>query len=131
MKNGNNPYGISFAQIQWFDKLLARHENVAQSIRHDDIVWDIARGHGPEVQAICVDEYTCGIARVLEVLNDFPRVNLIYVGGAWNHYTMEAKDYCVSNRIGLFNTTEMTGALHKNDFWNYYKKDKDGNPVYG
>lgn len=131
MTNGNNLYGISFAQIQWFCKMLSQHGNVAQLLRHDDIVWDINREHGPSVQAICIDEYTCGIARVLNVLNDFPNVNLIYVGGAWNHYTMDAKEYCISNKIGLFNTAEMTGALHKNDFWNYHKKDKDGNPVYG
>lgn len=130
MTNGSNPYGISFADISWLERLLNGHGNVAAAVRHDDIVWDVGRQHGPAIQAICINEYTCGIARVLEVLQTFPDVNLIYVGGVWNCYTSEAKDYCISNRIGLFNTREMTGALHKDEFWTYHRKDKDGNPIY-
>ncbi|MDX8501605.1 hypothetical protein RFM99_24715 [Mesorhizobium sp. VK4C] len=130
MTNGSNAYGIKFSQISWFDRLLGRHPNVVAATRHHDIVWDITRKSGCAIQAICLDEYTCGTGKVLEVREEFPEVNLIYVGGMWNGYTMEAKEYCLDNNIGLFNTTEMTGALHKDDFWKYHKKDKDGNPVY-
>lgn len=130
MSNGSNEHGITFAQISWFDRLLNTHKNVLEAKRHDDILWDVVRVRGRDIQAICLDEYTCGIAKVLEVLEQFPTVNLIYVGGMWNSYTMEAKNYCLENQIGLFNTGEMAGALHRNDFWTYHKKDKDGNPIY-
>ncbi|MGB3470680.1 MAG: hypothetical protein WBA51_07660 [Erythrobacter sp.] len=130
MSNGSNEYGISFAQISWFDRLLNTHVNVVAAKRHNDIIWDVARKRGRDIQAICLDKYTCGIAKVLEVREKFPDVNLIYVGGMWNSYTMEAKEYCLGNEIGLFNTGEMTGALYRDDFWTYHKKDKDGNPVY-
>ena len=131
MTNGTNRYGISFAQITWFERLLNGHDNVVVAVRHDDIVWDVTRNHGRSIQAICIDEYTCGIARALEVREAYPALNLIYVGGVWNGYTIEAKEYCISSDIGLFNTREMTGALYKDDFWNYHRKDKDGNPIYG
>lgn len=130
MSNGSNEHGISFAQISWFDRLLKTHANVVEANRHDDIIWDVARKRGRDIQAICLDEYTCGIGKVLEVLEQFSDVNLIYVGGMWNSYTMEAKEYCLSNEIGLFNTGEMAGALYRDDFWTYHKKDKDGNPIY-
>lgn len=130
MTNGTNAYGITLAQISWFDRLLNTHANVTAINRHDDIIWDVARAGGRDLQAICLDEYTCGIAKVLEIRAEFPDVNLIYVGGMWNSYTMEAKEYCLTNQIGLFNTGEMTGALYRDDFWAYHKKDKDGNPVY-
>jgi hypothetical protein len=91
------------------------------------------RGRGKQGQHVFHDAayfLPVGLARVLEVQEAFPGVDLIYVGGAWNSYTGEAKEYCLAAGIGLFNTTEMNGALYRDDFWTYHKKDKDGNPVY-
>lgn len=124
MSNGSNDFGVTFAQISWLSRLLRAHENVANVTRCNDIQFDLGRRHGPPVRLVCLDEYTCGLARVLEVQEAFPGVNLVYVGGAWNHYTGAAKEHCVGSEIGLFNTTEMTGALHRDDFWNYVKRDK-------
>ncbi|GLK44537.1 MULTISPECIES: hypothetical protein [Novosphingobium] len=130
MSNGENAYGVKWSSITWFQRLLNGHENVIATDRHHDIVFDVSRKRGPAIQAICLDEYTCGIAKVLQVRAEFADVNLIYVGGMWNSYTMEAKEYCLQSYLGLFNTTEMAGALHRNDYWAYHKKDKDGNPAY-
>ena len=58
--------------------------------------------HGRDIQAICLHEYTCGIGKVLEIREKFRDVNLIYVGGMWNSYTKEAKEYCLANEMGLF-----------------------------
>lgn len=130
MSNGSNDFGVSFAQISWIKRLLENHDNVVRVTRTNDIQFDIERGRGRPIRLICLDEYTCGLARVLQVQEAFPGANLIYVGGAWNSYTREAKEYCLAAETGLFNTTELTGALHRDDFWTYHKKDKDGNPVY-
>jgi hypothetical protein len=130
MTNGTNEFGVSFAQIMWISRWLKTHDNVAGFERSQDILFDIRRKHGRRICMVCLDEYTCGLARVLEAREAFPRLNLIYVGGMWNGYTMEAKDYCLEEKIGLFNTKEMTGAFHRDDFWTYHQKDKDGNPIY-
>lgn len=127
--NGANNYGVTFDQIRWNENLLWQHKNTVDVVRTQDIMFDIERERGRSIRLVCLNEYTCGIARVLEVQTEFEDVNLIYVGGVWNNYTGEAKDYCLENMVGLFNTAEMTGALYRDDFWNYYKKDKDGNPV--
>lgn len=130
MSNGSNGFGVTFAQISWIKRLLERHDNVAGVTRTNDIQFEVERKRGRPIRLVCLDEYTCGLARVLEVQEAFPGVDLIYVGGAWNSYTGEAKEYCLAAGIGLFNTTEMNGALYRDDFWTYHKKDKDGNPVY-
>lgn len=130
MSNGSNDFGVSFAQISWIERLLKNHDNVVSVTRTNDIQFDIERRRGRPIRLVCLDEYTCGLARVLEVQEAFPGANLIYVGGTWNGYTGEAKEYCLAAEIGLFNTAEMNGALHRDAFWTYHKKDKDGNPIY-
>lgn len=125
MCNGENYYGVKYSQIQFFEKILETHKNVYKFDRHHDIVFDIERVGGDRLKAICLNEYTCGLARVMEVISEFPEINLIYVGGMWNGFTAEAKDFCLDSKIGLYNTTEMTGALFYSDFWAYRKKDKD------
>ena len=130
MSNGTNEFGVSYAQISWASRMLRHHDNVAEIVRSNDIQFDIERIRGCTIRMVCLNEYTCGHGRVLEAQESFPGINLGYVGGNWNSYTSEAKEYCLASQIGLFNTSEMTGALHRNDFWSYHRKDKDGNPLY-
>ena len=79
---------------------------------------------------ICLDKYTLGESLVHRALQEFPEVNFISVGGNWNGYTREAKQLCLSKNIGLFNSSELTGALWKNEFWLYHQRDDEGNPIY-
>jgi hypothetical protein len=111
MANGSNDFGVSFAQISWITKLLQNHDNVVKVSRSNDIQFDIQRKHGSAIRMVCLDEYTCGLARVLEAQEAFAGVGMVYVGGSWNSYTADAKEYCLKGKIGLFNTTEINRSL--------------------
>jgi hypothetical protein len=123
MSNGSNDFDVSFAQISFLDRLLNNHTNVLEVTRSNDIQFDIERARGGPIRLACLNEYACGLARVFEVQEVFPGVNLIYVGGVWNHYTGDAKQHCTESQIGLFNAKEINGALHRHDFWNYVRQD--------
>lgn len=130
MTNGSNDFGVTLPQIRFISQLLSNHKAVKSVARSKDIQFDIVTSRGDELRLVCVNEYTCGLARVLEVLEAFPRTNIIYVGGAWNGYTMQAKGYCIDANVGLFNSSEISGALYREEYWRYHKKDQEGNPVY-
>jgi len=130
MKNGSNDFGVTLPQIQFISRVLGSHKAVESVERSKDIQFDIVTSGGVELRLVCVNEYTCGLARVLEVLESFPGTNIIYVGGAWNGYTMQAKEYCIDSNVGLFNSSEISGALYREDYWRYHKKDQEGNPIY-
>ena len=128
--NGENDFGISYSRIAWLERALSLHDNVADVIRDQDIVFQVRRTRGPSLQIVCLDEYACGIGRVYEALEAFPGTNFLYVGGNWNGYTTDAKEYCLANKIGLYNSSEITGAIHRDDHWAYHQKDREGNPSY-
>ena len=130
MTNGTNSWGVSYSRIAWLEDAIKSHNNVIQFSRHNDIVIEVERKNGRPITVICLDEYTLGESGVRRLMNEFPLVNFISVGGNWNGYTPEAKELCLSNQIGLFNSSELTGALFRDDFWNYHKRDREGNPVY-
>lgn len=130
MANGSNIFGVTFPQIAFISRLLSTHRNIGQVERTKDIQFDFVTHRGVKVRLICVNEYTCGLAKILEVLEEFPGANVIYVGGAWNGYTMQAKEYCIEAQIGLFNANEINGALYCDDYWTYSQKDDKGNPIY-
>jgi len=121
MSNGSNDFGVSFAQISFLERLLAGHPNIIEAARSNDIQFDMVRERGGPIRLVCLNEYACGLARVFEAQEAFPGVNLIYVGGVWNSYTGDAKQHCGDAQIGLFNAKEITGALHRNDFWRYVR----------
>ena len=130
MTNGSNLFGVSFAQIKWIEGVIKKHPNTNIVTRKNDIVFEISRHRGRDVSLVCLEEYTCGLARVYEALDAFPDASILYVGGVWNGYTREAKEFCIEAQIGLYNTGEINGALHHDEFWKYYKRDKYGNPTY-
>lgn len=130
MKNGTNSWNVSYSRISWLEDAVKSHPNVTNLSRHDDIIMEIERKNGCTITLICLDEYCLGEAGVRRVIQEFPLINFISVGGNWNGYTPEAKELCLSKQIGLYNSSELTGAIFRDDFWNYHKKDQDGNPEY-
>lgn len=130
MNNGANAWGVSYSRIAWLENAIKTHGNVIKLLRHDDIIMEVLRGSGCPITLICLDEYSLGESGVRRVMNEFPSVNFISVGGNWNGYTPEAKELCLSNTMGLFNSSELTGAIWRDDFWNYHRRDDEGNPVY-
>lgn len=131
MTNGKNAWGVPYSQITWFERLLAGHGNVARVERHDDIVFEVDRkAPADHIKMLCCREYTMGVTAVLRGLSEFGAVNIFYIGGGWCGYTREAKEFGLAQKIGIFISDEMTGALWKNDYWAYHKRNKDGHPIY-
>ncbi|SRR6266496_5699348 len=131
MTNGGNTWGVSFSHISWFDRLVRTHANVTNVTRHDDLVFELDRkAQQDHLTAFCCNEYTMGITSVQRALSEFGNLNIVYIGGGWCGYTREAKQFCLDSKIGLYVTDEMSGALWKDEFWDYHQKDREGNPLY-
>ncbi|MGR6837971.1 hypothetical protein ACU5DF_02255 [Aliivibrio wodanis] len=130
MSNGNNDWSVPFSQITWFDRLLNNHSNVQSVNRSKDIFFEITRkAQGDTLKVLCLREYTMGLTMVQRAQEEFGDLDIIYIGGGWNASTTDAKQYGIDNNIGIYVSDEMSGALWKDDFWNYFKKDRDGNKV--
>jgi hypothetical protein len=130
MGNGSNSWDVSFGRIKWLEGILDGHPNVKSLSRRDDIVFDLQRRSARAVSILCLDEYVFGLAAAQRALREFQGVGVIFVGGTWNKYTIEAKQYCLDARIGLYNASEINGALWKDEYWDYCQVDQKGNPIY-
>lgn len=130
-RNGTNNWSVSFAQISWLERLLTSHGNVAKVTRHDDLVFEVDRKRQADhLTVVCLNEYTMGLTAVHRVFHEFGKPGIIYVGGGWCSYTLQAKEFCLAEHVGLYVTDEMSGGLWANEHWTYCKRDKDGDPVY-
>jgi hypothetical protein len=122
--NGSNSWGVSFSHITWFQRLLTTHGNVINISRHDDIIFEIdRRQQSDHLTILSCNEYVMGFTLAQKAIADFGDLDIIHIGG-WNSYTDDAKDFCLRRRTGLYTSSEMTGALWKNEFWSYEKPDK-------
>lgn len=126
--NGQNDWRVSYSRITFLKRILDTHTNVAVLGRHDDIVFEIKRRRqGDQLTVVCVDVYTASLELVMQIVQAFPTVNIIFVGGKWAGYTQEACDFCKERRIGIYNAGELSGGLHKDSYWAYEKFDDHGN----
>lgn len=122
--NGSNTWGVPYSDITWFERLLQNHNNVKNIQRHDDIIFEIDRvKQSDHLRILCCRQYTMSMTLVQKALSDFGKLNIIYIGGGWNSYDADAKEFCNQQRIGLYTTPEMSGGLWKNEYWNYQKPD--------
>jgi hypothetical protein len=131
MTNGRNDWNVPYSHITWFDRLLRTHDNIANVQRSHDILFEVDRKkQNDHLKILCCREYTMGLTSIQRGLYEFGPLNIFYIGGGWCGYTRQAKEFCVTQKIGLFISEEMNGGLWKNDYWTYHRRDKDGNPVY-
>ncbi|WP_143749687.1 hypothetical protein [Mesorhizobium sp. WSM3879] len=131
MSDPSNPWNIPFSRTSFLIRVLSNHENVKNLRREQDILFLFERKQqGDQMRMLGGDEYAFSLALVMRALQDFGPLQYICVGGLWNGYSAQAKDYCQQNRIGLYNSSELSGGLWATKYWDYAKKDKDGNRSY-
>lgn len=131
MANGSNDWGVSFSRVTFLKRALEQHDNVLRVSRDRDILFTVVRDHPADtLNILCADEYTFGLGMVHRALAEFQPLHIISVGGNWNGYTPEAKDYCLRSNLGLYNSVEIAGGLWKPDFWAYHQRDDKGTPIY-
>ena len=113
------------------DRILKGHGNISDVDRDQDILFTVRRKNQSDVlRILCCDEYAMGTTLVNRAVAEFASPNIIYVGGAWHGYTQQAKEQCLAQKIGLYNSTELAGGLWRDDYWAYNRKDEDGNPIF-
>lgn len=123
-RNGTNNWGVPYCDITFFQRILDVHKNIYKSSRHDDIVFEVNRiKQDDHLRIFCCRQYSMSDTLVQKALADFGALDIIYVGGAWNAGTSVAGAYCKEQRIGIYNSTEINGALWKDEYWNYQKPD--------
>lgn len=116
--NGDNQYEVTFGRIMFLEKIIQGHDNVASFERHDDIVFDVERREQRDtVQIVCVDEYTISERTINRIFVDFPEVDIIFVGGKWNHATTHGSVLCRSKKVGVYNAGSINAGLRKTEFW--------------
>jgi hypothetical protein len=116
----NNEWGVRDSRVSWFETILTNHTNITSVSRSDDIVLTVHRRNQKDsLTILCLDEYTMSYAAVQRAQREFGDINIIFVGGNWNGYSHEAKSYCLECHIGLYNASEINGALCKNNYWSY------------
>lgn len=125
-----NDWNVPYSMIRFFARALDGHNKVASYKRTKDIYFTINLVNGNTLNVLLVNEYSLGLAAVLRAMAEFPDAEYIVTGANWNGYTPEAKEYGLQNSIGIFDAGEFFGALHWTEPKKYYRKDKDGNPVY-
>lgn len=116
--NGTNAYDVTFGRIMFLEKIISGHQNVAAFDRHDDLAFDVVRlDQGDNVQVLCVDEYVLSEAMARQIINDFPNVGIIFVGGKWNSASGDARAYCCARKIAICNAGDINAKLSKTRYW--------------
>lgn len=130
MSNGSNNWGVQYSRITFLEKILSTHPNVISVNREHDIYFTITRRKQRDMlKILCCDEYALGLAAVRRGLSEFGKIDIFFVGGVWNGYTKDAKNFCEQSLIGIYNSKEMAGGLWRDDFWSYYATDEKGNRI--
>ncbi len=131
MASGNNSWGVRYSRITFMETVLSSHNNVVSFDRELDILFRVKRRKQEDtLRILCADEYAFGLTFVQRALVEFGHLQIISVGGAWNGYTPEAKEYCLKSRIGLYNSKELPGGLWHDEYWKFHLRDEDGAPIY-
>jgi hypothetical protein len=65
-----------------------------------------------DVHVYLTNQYTLGVADVIEILEAAPETTCVVSTMSYNHYTADAKKYALERGVGLFKSTEFLGAVY-------------------
>src|SRR5262245_5783136 len=117
-ENGENTWGVSYGRIMFLDRILRTHTNISSVTRSKDILFTVTRiEQNDSLNILCVDEYTFGIAMAHRALDEFKKIDIIFVGGQWNHPTGDAAEFLRDREVGVYNARGINGALRSSTYW--------------
>ena len=125
-----NNWNTSYSTISFVERALGGHSAIKSFERINDIQFNIERESLSNVVAVVIGRYTISLADVIGVMSDFPEATCIVAEGNWCRYTREAKEYGISQNVGVFIMSEFLGALNKKIPNIPAPPDEDGNPSY-
>lgn len=122
-----DPFSVPFSRTSFLERLLQEHPNVESVDRTRDILFTVQRKNQKDVLRILgLDEYVLGMPVYSTAVEQFGKLNIISNGGNWNGYTSSLKRHAEDMHVGIYIVNEMAGALHRDEYWSYRKKDARG-----
>jgi len=110
---------------EFLESSLGKHDCVVDIVEVSDREYRITRKYGDTIKLYITGAYVFGVFEFDEVMQNSPDVNCIVLASKWLNYTGDAKDAAKDRSIGLFDISELFGALNRqHQFWNYEKPKK-------
>ena len=107
-----------------FLKYLSSNKRVKTIKQLSDQEFEIEKENGSTLLIYLTNIYIVSLADVHEILSVNRNVQAIVTMSAWNSYSPEAKDFCLTQEIGLYKFKEFLGAIYYDgkSFLNYCPK---------
>ncbi|OIU71021.1 hypothetical protein [Rossellomorea aquimaris] len=116
--------------INFIEDRLLSHSKVESIEKIQDYYYLIKRNSGlRDIRLVLSDDYTVGIADLIQIKETYPDMNAILTVSSWNGYTKSVKIEAKKENIGVFVPRELLGALNLDQYWKYIKMDDDGEPI--
>lgn len=122
------PWLPHYGHFDFFEDKMTSHSSVIELINTSVGLYKIVRKADPRVLTAFICEcYSFGCAEAMETISNIDNIDVIIINSLWCSYSPDAKRYCRSKKIGLFNIGDFMRALHIKDFWSYLneKEKKD------
>ena len=103
---------------------MRQHRRVSSLRKLGDQMYELERSVGDKLRTFACECYSFGFAEYMETTRNFGRFDVIYINSAWCGYTMDAKQACRADKVGLFQMGSLMAALKKKDYWAYLDTDE-------
>ena len=96
----------------FFVEMLERHKNVRAQEKLSPNRYDVTLVDGTEVKVFMTDVYEFTVSDYAELRGQYPDVNCIVQGSAWNHFTDAAREEARAENTATFHFKGLMGALN-------------------
>lgn len=87
----------------------------------DDFRLVVTRRGLSEIRIYLTNQYTLGIADVMDIIEADPATDCIVSTMSYNQFTIDAKDYALNQGVGLFHAKDFLGAVnYEGDSFTHY-----------
>ena len=96
------PWPPHYGNFNFFEDKMKLHSRVIELIKSSKNVYHIVRKADSRALTVFICEcYSFGCAEAMETISKLENIDVIIINSLWCSYSMDAKHYCRSRKIGL------------------------------
>lgn len=118
------PWMSYYGKYPFFEQRMNEHTNVRSIEKIKPGLYTIQLSDRKTLNVFVCECYSFDIAEYLESVANYGRLDAIVISSNWCGYSLDVKNYCRTENVGVFTISGFMAAINRDDFWNYLTKEE-------
>ncbi|SHN90357.1 hypothetical protein BHECKSOX_540 [Bathymodiolus heckerae thiotrophic gill symbiont] len=108
-----------YQNYNFFVQRMNKHSKVNSINSANPSLYNIELTNGKALKVFICECYAFDVAEYVEACENYDELDAVVISSNWCSYSLDVKRRCMSENVGVFDTSGFMAAINRNEFWTY------------